>query len=232
MIIRKNKSGPSARPNGFSLVEVLVVAAILAIVTTLALIGVNRARGSFVFSNAVGSLQSYLEKGISDARRRNARGTSRSEIAVVNANSFQVKIDFDGNGTPETRTIPLPDGVTFIYTGTAPKATIDWRGQIAEGNVSFMLRSPTGQISEVRLTGRGDASTDAQFPTLPTVSVTPLSGDVKPTTVLVGNTAPTQSISPTPTPTPLPFCTGSQKPAENNCRCPIGKIIDKDGKCK
>jgi hypothetical protein len=41
-----------------------------------------------------------------------------------------------------------------------------------------------------------------------------------------------QPASPTPTPTPLPVCTGSQRPALNDCRCAAGKVIDSDGKCK
>ncbi len=218
---------------GFSLVEVLIVVLIIGILTTFALMGIVQARSSFRFSNAVGTLQVYLEKAISDAKRRNAKGDSRATIKVLSTTSYQVKIDFDGDGNPETQTINLPEQTTFLYGGTPPQATIDWRGYIAEGNVTFTVRSDSGQISEVKLTSKGDASTDSEFPTMPTVSVTPVSSDVKTSTVLTGNTSPNPNASPTPYPTALPFCTVNQIPATDNCRCPIGKVIDsKSGKCK
>lgn len=232
----KNKIRRSTRcfEDGFSLIEVLIVMLILAILTTITLMGIVQARSSFQFSNAVTSLQTHLERALSDAKRRNAKGDARATVRVLSPRSYQVKIDFDGDGNSETQTIELPPQTSFLYdSGSPPQATIDWRGNIAEGNVTFVLKSDDGQISEVKLTNRGDSSTNAEFPVLPTVSVTPMSADVKASTVLVGNTTFNPHASPTPTPTPLPVCTNVQMPAVHNCRCQSGKTIDsKSGKCK
>lgn len=227
----QDKQCPEPRSDGFSLVEVLVVFVVVAILTTIALIGINRARDSFAFTNAVGTLQSHLERAVSDARRRNAKGAVRSRVRVISESAYEISIDFDGDGTPETRMIPLPQRTSFLFDpGAAPQATIDWRGQIAEGSVRFIVRSNSGQITEITISGRGDAA-EGTTASLPTVSATPIVGDVLPSTVLIGNTVAGQPASPTPTPTPLPVCTGAQRPALSDCRCAAGKVIDSDGKC-
>lgn len=231
--MRTEKTNRESRQKGFSLIEVIMVVLIVAILGTILLLGIVRARSAFRFSNAVGTLQINLEKAISDAKRRNAKGDARATIQVLNTNSYETKIDINGDGVPETQTVTLPQQVSFLYDGTPPKVTIDWRGYISEGTVSFFIRSESGDLSEVKLTSRGDAAADADSPTMPTVTVTPISTDVKSSTVLVGNASPNPNVSPTPTPTPMPFCAAAQIPANNNCRCPVGKIIDaKSGKCK
>jgi prepilin-type N-terminal cleavage/methylation domain-containing protein len=232
-MIIKEKNWQHRNSRGFSIVELLIVVLIIGILTTLALMIIVQARSSFRFSNAVGTLQIHLEKAITDAKRRNAKGDSRATIKVLNTKSYQIKIDFDGDGNAETQTVNLPEGTSFLYGGSAPQATIDWRGYIAEGTVIFVVKADSGQTSEVTLTNRGDASTDSDFPTMPTITVTPVSSDVKSTTVLSGNSTPNPNASPTPYPTALPVCSAQQIPANNNCRCPNGMVIDsKSGKCK
>jgi prepilin-type N-terminal cleavage/methylation domain-containing protein len=218
---------------GFSILELLVVILILGILTTLTLIWLMQARSSFELSNAVGTLQSYLEYAISDAKRRNARGDKRAKIRVLSAKTYQIMMDSNGDGALDATNITLPGESQFLYdAGDPPKATIDWRGNIAEGNVTFVVKSSGGGVSEVRLTSMGDASTDSTLPVLPVVTVTPISDDVKPSAALVGNATPNPDYSPTPDPTPLPICVGEQLPDPDQCRCPAGKKIDDKGKCK
>ena len=62
--------------------------------------------------------------------------------------------------------------MTTISSGSAPQATIDWRGYIAEGSVILTVKSDDGQVSEVKLTNRGDAGTDGESPTMPTITAT------------------------------------------------------------
>ena len=104
----------------------------------------------------------------------------------------------------------------------------DWRGNVAEGSVTFNLQSDRNQTSGIKLTTAGDASINDEFPTY-AVSVTPTSSDVRPSSVLVGNSSP--NLDPSPTPTPLPYCNPSQKPESDNCRCQTGQKIDSKGKC-
>jgi hypothetical protein len=190
------------------------------------------ARSSLQLSNAGDTLKTYLEKGISDAKRRHAQGDTRAKLQVTSAKSYQVTIDFDGDGIVETRTITLPGRISFVYNSASPPtATVDWRGNVAEGNVTFNLRSDRNQTLGIELTSAGDAIVNNGLPTLPTVSVTPTSSDVRPSSALVGNSSPNLDPSPTPTPTPLPYCAGNQLPATNNCRCRAGQTIDNKGKC-
>jgi prepilin-type N-terminal cleavage/methylation domain-containing protein len=230
----KNKIHPNFNRSiqGFSLPEMLIVVLILAIVTTLSLMGITQAQTSFQLSNSAENLKTYLEKAFSDAKRRNAKGDVRAKVQVTSATTYQVTVDFNGDGVPETRTVSLPGKVSFVYNPLSPPvATIDWQGNVAEGNVVFNLKSSQNQTLELELSGKGDANIKTDFPTLPAVTATPNSSDVSNSTVLVGNSAPNLNPSPTPTPTPLPYCTGGQKPAIDNCRCPAGKKIKDDGKC-
>jgi type II secretory pathway pseudopilin PulG len=221
------------RSRGFSILDLMIVITILGILTTLALMVFARARSSFRVQDAVGTLQSYLEKAISDSKRRNAKGDARARIRVLSTTAYEVKIDFDGDGVVETRTITLPSQTSFQYdVASPPQATVDWRGYVAEPNVSFVVVASDGQTSQVRLTGIGDVFSNAFLPVLPTVSATPISSDVKPSASLIGNATPNPYASPTPTPTPLPVCIGSQLPATTPCTCPAGKKIDLSGKCK
>lgn len=218
---------------GFSLLELLVVVLILGIVTTFAIIGIARARASFNLSNNADVLKAYIEKAFADARRRHALGNARATVRVTGLRTYQVSIDFDGDGNPETRSIDLTDRVQFVYDPAAPpQATIDWRGKVSEGTVNFTLKSSSNESVELSLSGAGDSSIDPEFAAHPTITVTPTSSDVRPSVVVSGNTVPNPNVSPTAASTPLPFCTSNQLPATNNCRCQPGQIIDDKGKCK
>lgn len=224
--------------NGFSLPEVLIAVLVLAVITTFSLLGITKAQSSFRLSNGVDTLKVYLGKAFSDAKRRNAKGDARAKLQVTSETTYQVTIDFDGDGIPESRTITLPSKVTFVYNpANPPIATIDWRGNVAEGNVTFNLKSEINQSLELELTGNGDTNLKSEYPNLPVVSAssissnTSISSDVSNSTVLVGNSAPNLNPSPTPTPTPLPFCANNQKPAVDDCRCRAGKTINDKGKC-
>jgi prepilin-type N-terminal cleavage/methylation domain-containing protein len=217
---------------GFSLPEVMVVVLIVGIVTTFSLMSIAKSQSTFQAMNGAETLKVYLEKAFSDAKRRHARGNDRAKIQVTSATTYQVTIDFNGDGIPEPRTISLPGKTTFVYNPSSPPvATIDWRGTVAEGNITFNLKSDQNQTLELELSGNGDTNIRTDLPTLPTVTASPTSADVSNSTVLVGNSASNLYPIPTPTPTPLPFCTTSQKPAVDDCRCQAGKIIKDDGKC-
>jgi prepilin-type N-terminal cleavage/methylation domain-containing protein len=217
---------------GFSLPEVLIAVLILAIVTTISLLGISRAQSSFQLTNGAETLKVYVEKAFSDAKRRDAKGDVRSKIQVTSPTTYRVTIDFDGDGVPESRNVTLSGRVTFVYdSANPPTATIDGRGNVAEGKVLFNFKSNLNQTLQLELSDYGDSNIYAEFPSLPTVTTTPTSSDVSNSMVLAGNSAPNLNPSPTPTPTPLPECTSNQKPALDDCRCKPGKHIKDDGKC-
>lgn len=217
---------------GFSIIELFVALAVVAIVTTITLVGVTRARSATEFSNTTRTFQSYFERAVMDAKRRHALGSDRSKVEVIDTKTYKVSADFDQNGNVESKTVTLPTGVSFEFpSGSPPKATIDWRGDIAEGSVAFKFKTSTGTVSEVKITNKGDVRIGTELPTLPTETSTPTSADVKTASALNGNAAANPDPSPTPTPTPVPYCTGNQKPEVDNCRCKAGQVLDR-GKCK
>jgi type II secretory pathway pseudopilin PulG len=218
---------------GFSIIELLVIISILAVLATFALIGIARARSSTQFSNTARVLQAYIERAVSDSKRRHALGSERARVEVLDNTSYKVTTDFNEDGLLETRIIRLPGAITFLFTaGSPPIATIDRHGNVAEGNVIFTLRSESGTVSEIKLSSIGDSVIDEQLPSLPTVTETPTSDDVKSSVWLKGDNQPNLDPSPTPAPTPLPFCTTNQKPSVDLCRCQPGRTIDDKGKCK
>lgn len=217
---------------GAGLLEVVIVVLIMAIVTTIAVLGITKVRYDFLLSTTGDALKSYLEKAGSDARRRHAQGSSRSVVQVLSPSSYQVQIDFNGDGQIDTRVINLPKEVTFSYNlASPPKATFDWRGNIEEGSATFTLKTYQNLTLQTQVTGIGDASVNENFPTLPTVSVTPTSTDIDSKAAITGTGTPNTEVSPTPVPSPLPVCAGSQKPGTDNCRCATGKVVKSDGKC-
>jgi prepilin-type N-terminal cleavage/methylation domain-containing protein len=219
--------------NGFSILELLFVVAIIGVLSTFALIGISRTRTVVHLNNNAHILQSYLQRVFSDARRRHALGGSRAIVEVIGPSAFRVTADLDGDGNPENRTISLTDNVIFLYdTSNPPRATVDWRGTVAEGTVIFNLRSPRNESLTMTLTSAGDSSIDGEAPPLPVIDITTSSEDVKVSSVVNGNSAPNPNMSPTPDPTPLPFCSIGQLPINTDCRCRAGEVIDKDGKCK
>lgn len=229
---KRSDKNRSSTDGGFSVIELLIVMAIVLTVTGLALLSTGQARNKLQLSNNVEVLKGYIERAFTDAHKRHASGGERSIIAVSDPTHFNVTIDFDGDGVLESRSITLTDGVRFDYDPAAtPTATVDWRGSVAEGSVTFRLRNIRNETVELHLSDSGDAGIDNSGTVMPAITVTPISTDVSSRVVVNGNSTPVANPSPTPTPTPLPYCTGTQLPGTNNCRCTAGKTIDSTGKC-
>jgi len=220
---------------GVSVMEILFVFVVLAVVTSFALVGIRQIRSSFQLTNNADILKGNLEKAFTDARRRHAQGAARCRIQVTSATSYDFTGDFNDDGAVETKTVTLTNNTRFVYDPAAPPtATVDWRGNIAEGAVHFVINSTrTNQTMTLSLTSKGDVSDDGSSPAMPVITATTTSADVKMTAVANGNTAPDPNPSPTAVPTPLPLCTGTQQPFVTPCRCAAGHTIDpKNGRCK
>ena len=215
---------------GFSLIELFAVVAVIGIVATIAVIGVTRARTDTQFLNAARTLKSYIESGVSDAKRRHALGADRAKIEVLNTSSYRVTEDFNADGILEAQTVQLPSSASFVYAGSPPSVTIDLHGNVAEGQVLIALTG-NGRTSQITVSSLGDAGMDENAPDMPAVTSTPTSVDIKTTVALPGSTPANLDPSPSPTPTPLPYCTGTQKPINDPCRCRTGQTIDSSGKC-
>jgi prepilin-type N-terminal cleavage/methylation domain-containing protein len=217
-------------PQGFSLIELLFVMALVGVVTVFAVIGVSRARSDTNFSNAAQTFKTYIERGVADAKRRHAKGDDRAKVEVLNATSYRVTQDFEQDGDLEAQTVQLPSGVRFVYVGAPPTVTIDLHGNVAEGQVVITMTNNTGRTSIITVSSVGDASRE-DAPTMPLVSDTPMSDDVRLTAAYPGSTPPNLDPSPTPVMTALPQCVSPQQPSNTACRCRAGQTIDSSGKC-
>ena len=196
---------------GFSTIELVIVATLLTIVTGFGVMGISRAKASMSLSGAAREYASYIER----ARLYSIR--SHAETAIERANvsinddraSYNVYLDLDGDGVLDSRTIPLPSGVTF---GTQEIIGFDWRGRTwntagdvtrSNAQVSITLTNNVDSVS-VDVTGSGDVTIDSAV----------FDDEVPNVTLNVGDLAASATSSSTPsvatsTPTPSPTATPS-----------------------
>jgi type II secretory pathway pseudopilin PulG len=218
--IRANS--PSSRRAGFTTIELLIVASVLAVVTTFGVLGISKARAAVRLSGAAREYASYIEKARIFSIRRHADNSDQRASVSINDDktSYDVTMDLDGDGGMDTRTISLPSGITFQ---TIESISFDWRGRT--WNTAGGVTTPNAQVSirmssdddsiSIDVTGSGDITIDSQVfdDAVPNVNLkvgnlaegaTPV-----PTPDASGSATPTPdpSTSPTdaaPTPTPIP----------------------------
>ncbi len=190
---------------GFTMVEMLIIVALIATLSTFAFMGIVEARAKMRLSSSARQFAAYLEKARGDAVRRHGTATVRM-LGSGGATSYEVTMDFDGDGTvetSETRTFSLEDGIRF--TNSATTVTFDWRGRTGKQEV-FQLQYGNNDDDEstqipIDVTGSGDITLanekflDSEIPTV-TLN-TSVSGDTTPD---APPGAPTTPPSPPPAP--------------------------------
>ena len=184
--MRKNvMNSPGKKPRqaidaGVSMLELLIVVALITIVSSFALLSFQKSNKDFQGAGATRTLSTYLEKARLDSLRRHG-GAS---INIDSATSYTVNIDFDGSGTATSRTIALPEGTSLSYTlppaatstnpSTSPiTISYDWRGR-STNLVSLTLTDSTSGVrtSTVVVGSTGDISSDTSV-TGPVTTPTP-----------------------------------------------------------
>lgn len=210
--MQKTKANLKTRKrNGFSIVEIMIMATIVAIVTGFGLIGITRARASVRLSGAAREYATYIEKARMHSIRSHAdEAAERASVAISEAKtSYDVTMDLDGDGGMDTRTISLPDGVTFE---TVETIGFDWRGRTwstvggvttSNAQVSIRLLNGTESVS-VDVTGSGDITIDSRVfdDSVPNVNlrVGDLASGATPEPTPAGVATPTPTPEATPTP--------------------------------
>lgn len=165
---KANKQTPRTG-RGFSTVELLITATILTIVTGLGLMGITRAKASIRLSGAAREYASHIEKARLYSIRSHADNEDERANVAINDNktSYNVTMDLDGDGGMDTRTIPLPSGITFE---TVETIAFDWRGRTwntvggltsSNAQVSITLKSDNDSVS-IDVTGSGDITIDSK----------------------------------------------------------------------
>ncbi len=213
---------------GFSTVELVITATVLAIVTGLGVMGISRARASIRISGAAREYASYIEKARLFSIRSHADDAGERATIKINDDktSYEVTMDLDGDGVLDTRTISLPDGVTFE---TVETIAFDWRGRThstvsgitsANAQVSIRLIGSHDSVS-IDVTGSGDITIDSKVfdDSVPNVSlkVGDLTSGATPTST--PNISATPDASPTATP---------GDPNADPSPTPVGEVGDTD----
>jgi len=231
MDVKKHKAPfKMRRHDGFSTVEILIMLGILTIITAFGLMGITSARASVRLSGAAREYATYIEKARMHSIRNHADDdTDRASVAINEARtSYNVTMDFDGNGTMDTKTIALPNDVTFE---TVETIAFDWRGRTlsivddvmtSNAQVSIRLNNGSSTVS-VDVTGSGDITVDSEVfdDSVPNVNlrVGDLTSNATPTPTPLELATPTPTppltdgSQPTPTPTPASDATPTPTPS-------------------
>ena len=224
---RRKKSKTQA---GFSMMQLLITLGVVSIVSGLAFMGITSARQRIRLTNSSRLLASYVERArVDSVRRHPLNAAEMAGVEVLNTTTYRVKMDFDGNGSVETRDITLDDGVVFA---TDPIALVfDWRGRLVdlpltEIKVTIAMQwgdDPSDQrVVDVTRSGDVTIDSDVYLDDVPNVNVNvnALTGIDSGSTINGNNNpnpsptaSPEQSPSPTPGDSPTPEATPSQSPS-------------------
>lgn len=198
---------------GFSMMQLLIALGVVSIVSGLAFMGITSARQRIRLTNSSRLLASYIERArVDSVRRHPLNPADMAGVEVLNGTTYRVKMDFDGNGTVETRDITLDDGVVFA---TDPIALVfDWRGRLVdlpltEIKVSIAMQWGTDPNDQrvVDVTRSGDVTIDSDvyLDDVPNVNVSVggLTG-IDSGSTLNGNNNPTATPSPVTDPSVVP----------------------------
>jgi len=215
-----NKKAVSHRPlgqRGFTLLQVIVVLALISILTAFGTVGVVKGRAYMRLAGSARTFAGLAEKARADSVRRHAMGAAMSNMQLTTATSYSVTMDFDYNGVidaSDTRTFYLDTNVAFDQYSVGTSITFDWRGRSVTGQVNPILRlsGPATDAALITITGSGDITMNAEgFPDnqIPDVvlNINP-TGDIRPdpppNPLPIGVVDPNATPTPVPTPTPTP----------------------------
>ena len=173
------------KEQGFTAIQLIVTMAVVCIVIGFALVNVNSARASLKLQNSVRLLGGYMEKARLDAVRRH----DTASVVFTNTSTYNVTMDFDGDGIVQTRTFSFDDGVTVIST-PLPSVSFNWRGRTSACTITFAMQGSNGDQSWVDVSDAGDVTINSTVDTLPTPSYTNVnaSADIYSNMVVTGAT--------------------------------------------
>lgn len=209
----KNKSVTKpGHQKGFTLLQLMIVVLVIAVIGGMAAFGIVQARGRIRLTNSARMLASYLEKARVDSVRRHAVNfDDMAGLTVTSPTSYQVRLDFDSNGTVETRDITLDNGIVFANNSIPTR--FDWRGRFrsidpTKTRETFTLQYGTsaGDQRTVDVTRSGDVTINSReyLDDIPNVNVNSNLSGIDSGSTVNGNTNPSPSPSAYPSPSPDP----------------------------
>src|SRR5215204_284590 len=107
-----NHSSKTARQqHGFTIIQMVITLAIIAIVSTFGVLGIKKARAQFQLQNSARLFATYVEKVRADSIRRHAAPGEEGSVETfgMGDTEYAVTMDF-GSGAVETRRFTLEPG--------------------------------------------------------------------------------------------------------------------------
>lgn len=204
--------------HGFTIVQMVITIAIIAIVTTFGVLGIKNARAEYRLQNSSRLFATYIEKARQDAIRRHPASGSESAVESFEPGTSNYSVTMDwGSGTVETKTFALESGLSF--NTIAKKVSFDWRGRITEAWVFQIHSDYLNRNMPVDVSGSGDITVGEQhFPDqmIPAVEVSQVNGDVDtstdPTPSPTASSDPTPPADASPSPEASPSSTATPSP--------------------
>jgi len=165
---------------GISIVELIIVVAMMGVVTTFAVMKIAQAQRATRVTNSSREFIGWLEKARTDSIRRHAMLPLQdmATIKILTVNSYSVTIDQNGDGVLDTAriiTTPATHGATFTGIQVSTSIHYNWRGRPVDDagnplNLAFKLQDAEGNTSPIYLTSTGDTSLSDNVNTM-TVSI-------------------------------------------------------------
>src|SRR4051812_31194632 len=100
--------------SGYTIPQLLITVAVIAIVCAFALMGISSARANIRLSNSVRQFAGYAERARADAVRRH--GTT--SLQQVSATTYSITMDFNGSGTGSAQTFSTEKRVSVYFSRT------------------------------------------------------------------------------------------------------------------
>jgi prepilin-type N-terminal cleavage/methylation domain-containing protein len=156
---------------GFSVVELLIVVAMIAVISGFALLQITRSHQEMKRANAAQQFASHLEKARLDSvRRRPTSSAQMGQVSIINARFYSFAADSNGDGSLDApQVVSLPTNTDFQFNGPFPRTIyFNWRGRTVDAagapvdNPTVVTisspSSPSYGSSQIDLTAGGQPS--------------------------------------------------------------------------
>src|SRR5436190_6076347 len=189
MKIKNEMLSPDER--GFTILQTVIAVAIMSVICGFAAIGLTKAKADLKLQGSVRQLAGYLEKARLDAIKRHGS----SSVAFIDTNTYTVNMDFDGDGVPDSRTIPF-EGDVAVFSTPLPSVGFNWRGRTEDCTLTFAVQNTGGRQVNVDVSDAGDVTVNGNVDVLPSVTYATVNSgaDVDSTTVVTGTTVRNNSV--------------------------------------
>ncbi len=140
---------------GFTLIELMVVAVIMGIITAMSIYGFMNLQQDETIINS----SNQVAGDFRNAKKRAKELQVQSRVLVTSVTSYQVWYDTNRNGVWDAgdtvTNVTLPAGITFSAANVNVSVTYTWEGVSGQNNTTFTLNlgSRTKQVSVFGITG-------------------------------------------------------------------------------